>query len=141
MATTTTTLTPRVLVAASSSNPAGLTNYTRSTPLDMKGRHGGLLSMRIKNGTAPTTQLEGRVFIAHNSGATPAAPAAGSSALGTADWHQHFTFGGGIVLNALTEQTIVLPPCCSVLIEFTGNTGNAVTCEAFLTEYTDLQTA
>lgn len=132
MATTTTTLTPANVVA-SATNTAGST--TRGTR-DMRGKHGGLLTLKITNGaTGPTVQCEGRVLVAHNSGSTPTAASAGS------DWKTIFSFGGGTTNNGITEQHIVLPPCCHVEVEFTGNTAQSVTVESVITDYTDLQTA
>ena len=132
MAATTTTLTPADVVA-SATNTAGST--TRGTR-DMRGKHGGLLTLKITNGgTGPTVQCEGRVLVAHNSGTTPTAASAGS------DWKTIASFGGGTTNSAVTEYSMVLPPCCHVECEFTGNTGQSVTVEAVITDYTDLQTA
>lgn len=132
MPTTTTTLTPGTLVA-STSNAAGST--TRGTR-DMRGKHGGLLTAKITNGgTGPTVQCTATVLIAHNSGATPTAGSEG------ADWKTYAVLGGGgTAASAVTPLSIVIPPCCHVEVEFAGNTGQAVTVEAIITDYTDLQT-
>lgn len=132
MPTTTTTLTPGTLVA-STSNAAGST--TRGTR-DMRGKHGGLLTAKITNGgTGPTVQCTATVLIAHNSGATPTAGSEG------ADWKTYAVLGGGgTTASAVTPLSMVIPPCCHVEVEFTGNTGQAVTVEAIITDYTDLQT-
>jgi hypothetical protein len=129
MATITLNKTPRTLVAAGTSNAQNST--TRGT-LDMRTVHGGTLTMKITNGaTGPTAQCEGRVLAAHNSGATPTAASAGT------DWKTIWKFGGGTVNNAITEQSIDIPPGVMHLeTEFTGNTGQAVTVEAFLSEIT-----
>ncbi len=133
MAATTTTLTPATLVAASTSNGAGST--TRGTR-DMRTKHGGLLTAKITNGgTGPTAQCTATVLIAHNSGTTPTAGSEG------ADWKTYAVLGGGgTTASAVTTFSLVVPPCCHVEIEFTGNTGQAVTVESFITDYTDLQT-
>lgn len=132
MATTTSTLTPTTIVS-SSTNTAGST--TRGT-VDLRGKFGAVVTMKITNGaTGPTVQCEGRVLIAHNSGSTPTAASAGT------DWKTFFVFGGGTANSGVTEQTVVLPPCCHAEVEFTGNTAQSVTVEAFSTVYTDLQTA
>lgn len=133
MATTTTTLTP-VTIVASTSNGAGST--TRGTR-DMRGKHGGLLTVKFTNGgTGPTVQCTATVLIAHNSGATPTAGSEGS------DWKTYAVVGGsGVANSAVTPFSIVIPPCCHLEVEFAGNTGQAVTVEAILTEYTDLPTA
>lgn len=132
MGTITTTLTPASLVASASISAGGNARAAR----DMKTKHGGLVTMKITNGgTGPTTQCEGRVMIAHNSGSTPATGSAG------ADWKTIFVFGGGTTASTVTEQHIVVPPCCSVQVEFIGHTGQAVTAEADITDYTALATA
>lgn len=133
MTTTTLTKNPRTLVA-SASNAAGST--TRGT-LDLRTAMGGLLTLKIINGaTGPTAQAEGRVLVAHNNGATPAAASAGS------DWKTIWSFGGGTTANAITEQSVEIGPGVMHLeVEFTGNTGQAVTVEAYLSEVTSSSTA
>lgn len=134
MTTTTLTKTPRTLVAASTSNSAGGT--TRGT-VDLRTAHGGLLTLKMTNGgTGPTVQCTANVLVAHDSGSTPAAASAG------ADWKTIWTVGGGTTANAVTEQSMDVPPGAMHLeVEFTGNTGQAVTVEAYLSEVTDAVTA
>lgn len=134
MTTTTVTNTPVTLVAAGTSNAAAGT--TRGT-VDLRGKLGGVLTMKITNGaTGPTVQAEGRVLIAHNAGATPAAGSAG------ADWKTIWKFGGGVTANAITEQSYEFGPGpMHMEVEFTGNTGQAVTVEAYLSEVTNSVTA
>jgi hypothetical protein len=93
--------------------------------------------MKITNGgTGPTVQCEGRVLVAHNSGSTPTAASAGT------DWKTVWRFGGGTTANAITEQSWEFGPAVMHLeVEFVGNTGQAVTVEAYLSEVTDSQTA
>lgn len=131
MTTTTLTKTARTLVA-SASNTAGST--TRGT-LDMRTTQGGLLTLKITNGgTAPTLQCEGRVLVAHNAGTTPTAASAGT------DWKTLWKFGGGVTASAITERSFdVGPGVMHLEVEFTGNTGQAVTVEAYLSEITDSQ--
>ncbi len=133
MATTTLTKTARTLVSAGTSNGAGST--TRGT-LDLRTALGGLLTMKITNGaTGPTVQCEGRVLVAHNAGATPAAASAGT------DWKTLWAFGGGTTNSAITEQSMEISPAAMHLeVEFTGNTGQAVTVEAFASEVTNAST-
>lgn len=133
MTTTTLTKNPRTLVA-SVSNGTGST--TRGT-LDLRTAMGGLLTLKITNGaTGPTVQAVGRVLVAHNNGATPAAASAG------ADWKTIWSFGGGTTANAITEQSVEIGPGVMHLeVEFTGNTGQAVTVEAYLSEVTSSSTA
>lgn len=113
-------------IVASVSNAAGGT--TRGT-IDMETTYGGLLTMKITNGaTGPTAQCEGRVLIAHNA-TLPAAASAG------ADWKTVYTFGGGTTANAVTEISYLVDQSVMALeVEFTGNTGSAVTVEAGLSE-------
>lgn len=128
MTDTTLVKTPRTIVA-SASNAAGGT--TRGT-LDLRTAQGGLLTMKISNGaTGPTAQCVANVLAAHNSGATPTAASAGT------DWKTLWSFGGGTVNNAITEQSIdVGPGVMHLEVEFTGNTGQAVTVEAYFSEIT-----
>lgn len=133
MTTATATKSARTLIAAATSNAAGGT--TRGTA-DLRTAFGGLLTIKLTNGTAPTLQAEGRVLVAHNTGATPTAASAG------ADWKTLYVFGGGIVASAITEQSISLDQSVMhVEVEVTGNTGQAVTCEAFLSELTSINNA
>lgn len=121
----------RTLVAAATSNTAGST--TRGA-VDLRTALGGVLTMKITNGaTGPTVQCEGRVLVAHNAGSTPAAGAAGT------DWKTVWVFGGGTTNSAVTEQSWDVPAGVMHLeVEFTGNTGQAVTVEAFMSELTSV---
>lgn len=134
MTTTTLTKTPRTLVAAGTSNDAG--SATRGT-VDLRTAQGGLLTIKMTNGaTGPTVQCTANILIAHNSGSTPAAASAGS------DWKTIWSIGGGTTNNAVTEQSMeVSPGAMHLEVEFTGNTGQAVTVEAYLSEITDAQSA
>ena len=113
-------------VVASASNTAGST--TRGT-IDLETTYGGLLTMKITNGaTAPTVQCEGRVLVAHNA-TLPAAASAGT------DWKTVYTFGGGTTNDGVTEMSYIVDTSVMALeVEFTGNTGQTVTVEAFLSE-------
>lgn len=116
------------VIVASASNAAGAT--TRGT-LDVSSKYGGIITMKITNGaTGPTVQCEGRVLISHED----TLPAAGSAG---ADWKTVWRFGGGITANAVTEQSFQFGPEIRHLeVEFTGNTGQAVTVEADASTYT-----
>lgn len=124
------TKTPRTLVA-SGSNAAGAT--TRGTS-DQRTTFGGLLTARITNGaTGPTVQCVCNVLIAHDSGATPTAGSQGAT------WKLFTQFGGGTTANAVTEMAIPIPQAAMhVCVEFTGNTGQAVTVESMLSETTSV---
>lgn len=132
MSTTTLTKAARTLVA-SASNAAGAT--TRGTR-DLRTSQGGLLTGKITNGvTGPSAQCEMRVLVAHNDGTTPTAASAG------ADWKTVARFGGGTTANAVTEFSYVVDPGIQhIEVEFTGNTGQAVTVEAAMSEIVDAQT-
>lgn len=115
-------------LVASASNAAGAT--TRGT-LDVSAKYGGIATMKITNGgTGPTVQCEGRVLISHED----TLPAAGSAG---ADWKTVWRFGGGTTSNAVTEQSFEFgPEVRHIEIEFTGNTGQAVTVESLATTFT-----
>lgn len=118
------------VIIASASQAAGAT--TRGV-LDVRTADGGRVTMKITNGaTGPTVQCEGRVLISHNTGATPAAAAAG------ADWKTipAAVYGGGSAANAVTEFAWEFgPETQHIEVEFTGNTAQAVTVEAECTTY------
>lgn len=134
MTTTTLTKTPRTLIAAATSNAAGST--TRGTA-DLRTAQGGMLTVKITNGaTGPTVPATVNILIAHNAGATPTAAAAG------ADWKTIWSFAASTGNNVVTEQSITIDPGVMHLeVEVTGNTGQAVTCEAYLSEITSAVTA
>lgn len=123
------TKTARTIVA-SASNAAGST--TRGT-LDLEAAYGGFLTIKITNGgTGPTVQCSANVLVAHNA-TVPAAGAAG------ANWKTIYTVGGGTTASAVTEVGIPIDPSIMALeVEFNGNTGQAVTVEAFLSELTSV---
>jgi len=124
------TKTPATVVA-SSTNTAGST--TRGV-LDLRSMYGGILTVKITNGaTAPTIQGVANVLIAHNSGATPTAASAGT------DWKTLASWGGGTTNNAVSEWSMVVDPAvCHIEVEFTGNTAQSITCEAFITQLAGL---
>lgn len=116
------------VIVASSTNAAGST--TRGL-LDVSSKYGGIITLKITNGaTGPTSQCEGRVLISHED-TLPAAGGAG------ADWKTVWRFGGGITAAAVTEQSFQFgPEVRHVEVEFTGNTGQAVTVEAIASTFT-----
>lgn len=68
----------RTLIAAGTSNAAGAT--TEGTPLDLRGKFGGMLTAKITNGaTGPTVQATIQVLAAVNDSSTPAAGGEGSN--------------------------------------------------------------
>lgn len=134
MTTTTLVKTPRTVIATGTSNAAG--SSTRGT-LDQRTSQGGLLTVKINNGaTGPTVPATVNIMVAHSSGATPAAGPAGT------DWKTIWSFASSTGNNAVTEQSITIDPAVMHLqVEVTGNTGQAVTCEAYLSEITSVVTA
>lgn len=117
-------------IQSSVSNTAGST--TRAA-LDLRTTHGGLLTAKITNGgTGPTVQCVCNVMVAHDTGTTPATGAAGSV------WKTIAQIGGGgTTASAVTEMYLDVPPGVMHLqVEFTGNTGQTVTVEAFFSEIT-----
>ena len=134
MTTATATKAARTLIAAATSNTAGAT--TRGT-VDLRTAFGGLLTVKLTNGgTGPTLEAEARVLVAHNTGSTPTAAGAG------ADWKTIYVVGNGTSASAVGEWSIPIDQ--SVMhceVEITGNTGQAVTCEAFLSELSSIANA
>lgn len=133
MSTTTLVKTPRELIAAGTSNAAGSTTRGR---VDLRTAQGGLLTIKLTNGaTGPTVAATVNILVAHNSGTLPAAASAG------ADWKTIWSFAGTTTNNAITEQSVEIGPGVMHLeVEVTANTGQAVTCEAFLSEITNATT-
>ena len=131
MTTATATKAARTLIAAATSNAAGAT--TRGT-VDLRTAFGGLLTIKLTNGgTGPTLEAEARVLVAHNTGSTPTAAGAG------ADWKTIYVVGNGTSASTVGEWSIPIDQ--SVMhceVEITGNTGQAVTCEAFLSELSSI---
>lgn len=118
------TITAASLVA-SASNSAGSTTRGR---LDVSAADGGEIRWRITNGgTGPTVQCEARILVARKQTSMPAAAAEGT---GNDDWKQVYVQGGGVTANASTRGKYTFgPEVAYVEIEFTGNTGQAVTVE------------
>ena len=125
------TKTPVTLVAAATSNAAGAT--TRGSA-DMRAAYGGMLTIKIINGgTGPSIQAVANVLMAHTDAATPTAGSAG------VDWKTLFSVGNGILASTTGEWSFPVDPSVNhIEVEFTGNTGQAVTVEAFLTKVASL---
>ena len=120
--------TARTLVSTAP-NGAGATTRGR---LNMNlAQGGGLLTIKMTNGTTgPTAQCICNILIAHNPTLPPAASAG-------ADWKTIASYGGGIASNAATEVGLPIDPSIMCLeVEFTGNTVQPVTVEAYLSELT-----
>lgn len=119
----------RTAVVTSASNSAGGTTRGR---LDCTSVDGGILTFRITNGgTGPTVQCEARVLVAHKDSAMPAAASEGTA---DTDWKQVYVIGGGTTNSASTRGVYRFGPEVAYLeVEFTGNSGQAVTVEAHAT--------
>ena len=119
-------------IVSSARNTAGSTTRGRR---DCTAVDGGTVTFRITNGgTGPTVQCEARILIAHKGSSMPAAGAEGT---GDLDWKQVYVIGGGTTASARTRGVYRFGPEVAYLqIEFTGNTGQAVTVEAHATTYT-----
>lgn len=133
MPTITLVKTPRTVVASVACVPG---TPQRGT-VDLRTAQGGTLTLKMTNGaTGPTLQCVANMLIAHNAGATPAAASAGP------DWKTLWSVGGGIVANAITEQSMDVPPgVMHLAVEFKDNTAQNVTVEAFLSEITNATSA
>lgn len=118
------TITGAVLVT-SASNGAGSTTRGR---LDVSAADGGQIRWRITNGgTGPTVQCEARILVARKQASMPAAAAEGT---GDDAWKQVDVRGGSRTASATTRGVYTFgPEVAYVEIEFTGNTGQAVTVE------------
>jgi hypothetical protein len=134
MSTTTLTKTPRTLITAGTTATAS--GAAVRGAVDLRTAQGGLLTIKITNGgTGPTIQAVANILVAHNSGATPATAAAGS------DWKTIYSVGNGTANSTVGEWNIDVPPGTMHLeVEVTGNTGQNVTCEAYLSEITNAVT-
>lgn len=122
------TKTARTLVASTSKAAASADIFGT---IDLEATHGGTVTIKITNGaTGPTVQCTANILIAHNA-TLPAAAVAG------VDWKTIYTIGGGSANNAVTEMSLPIDASIMALeVQFTGNTGQAVTVEAFLSELT-----
>lgn len=117
-------------VVSSTTNTAGSTTRGR---LDLTTAFGGLLTIKMTNGgTGPTVQCVANVLVAHNA-TQPAAASAGS------DWKTVLSVGNGTAASAVGEFSLNVSPAVMQLeVEFTGNTGQSVTVEAFFSELTSV---
>lgn len=121
----------RTAIVTSASNAAGATTRGR---LDVSAVDGGIVTFRITNGgTGPTVQCVARVMVAHKDTAMPAAAAEGT---GDTAWKQVYEIGAGLTANATARGVYRFgPEVAYIQIEFTGNTGQAVTVEAHATTF------
>ena len=133
MAAVVTTLTKTArTVFASAANTASSTSRGR---LDLQTAQGGFLTIKMTNGaTGPTVQCVANVLIAHNA-TMPAAASAGT------DWKTIYSVGNGSGNNTIGEWAIPIDPAIMCIeVEFTGNTAQTVTVEAYFSELTNAST-
>ncbi len=133
---TTTTLTKAVhtIIAAATSNAATAT--TLGTPVDLRTSLGGLITIKTTNGGTLGTQAGINILAAHNAGATPTAAVAGT------DWKTIYAIGTGITSGASYEWNYRVPESVMhVNVVIAGNTTNAVTIEAFMSEVSSAASA
>jgi hypothetical protein len=119
-------------LVSSASNAAGGTTRAR---IDCTGVDGGFITIRMTNGgVAPSVQCVARILAAHKGSSMPTAAAEGTADL---DWKQVMEVGAGLTVSTSTRSVYRFGPEASYLeVEFTGNTGQAVTVEAHATTYT-----
>lgn len=118
------TLTAQVLVTSQSVASGG----TARGAIDVSAADGGMLRWRITNGgTGPTTQCVATVLAARKQASMPSAAAVGT---GDDAWKVVYQQGGGTAASASTYGSYRFgPEIAYVQVEFTGNTGQAVTVE------------
>lgn len=134
MPTTTLTKAVRTIIAAGTSNAAAGT--TLGTPVDMRTALGGLLTIKTTNAGTLGVQAVVSILAAHNTGSSPTAAVAGT------DWKTLYQVGTGTVSGTVNEWSYRVPDGVMHLnVAVTGNTTNAVTCEAFLSEVSSAASA
>lgn len=127
MTTTTLTKAVRTIIAASTSNAAGATLL--GTPVDLRTALGGLLTIKTSNSGTLGAQAVVSILAAHNTGSSPTAAVAGTN------WKTLYQVGTGLVSGVVNEWSYRVPEgVMHVNVTVTGNTTNAVVCEAFLSE-------
>ena len=134
MTTTTLTKAVRTLIAAATSNAAGATLL--GTPVDLRSALGGLLTIKTSNSGTLGAQAVVSILAAHNTGTSPTAAVAGT------DWKTLYQVGTGLVSGTVNEWSYRVPEgVMHVNVVITGNTTNAVTCEALLSEVSSAASA
>ena len=122
----------KTVVASASNSAAGTTRGRLDLTAEAGDIYGGIITAKITNGgTGPTVPCRINVLISHET----TLPAAGSAG---ADWKTLASFTATTSNNAILEQYWTFgPEVRHIEIEFTGNTGQAVTVEAIATLYGD----
>jgi len=122
----------KTVVASTSNAAAGTTRGRLDLTAETGDVYGGIVTLKITNGgSGPTAPCVANVLISHET----TLPAAGGSG---ADWKTLASFTATTSNNAVLEQYWTFgPEVRHIEIEFTGNTGQAVTVEAIATLYGD----
>ncbi len=104
------------IIAAATSNAAAGT--TTGTAVDLTVKYGGTITGLITNGgTGPTVQAVAYVEISGDN----------------TNWKELYQVGGGVVASTITPYSCeIAPGILYARVRVTGNTGQAVTCEAFM---------
>jgi len=112
----------RTIIAAATSNSASAT--TTGTAFDLTAKLGALLTAKITNGgTGPTIAASVKIYTSADN----------------SNFKLFQTLTGDTVNSSVNEWAIDIPPTVMyVRADVTGNTGQTVTCEAFLQELTSV---
>lgn len=104
------------IIAAAASNAAAGT--TTGTAVDLTTKYGGVITGLITNGaTGPTVQATAFVEISGDN----------------VNWKEFYQVGGGVTASTITPYSCdIAPGIMYARVRVTGNTGQAVTCEAFM---------
>jgi hypothetical protein len=111
------TKTLATIIAASTSNSAG--SSTTGTTADLRTAYGALVTIKLTNGsTPPTVAAQAQPYLSPDGGTT-------LKKFGP-------PFVGDLVASSVNEFAVEYPPAAmgaNVIVN--GNTGQAITCEAF----------
>lgn len=115
------TKTLRTIIAAATSNAAGAT--TTGTAIDLTTKYGGMLTAKITNATAPTIAATLYVYTSGDN----------------SNFKLLYSQAATITASAIAEFAFEIPAGIMYLrADVKDNTGQAVTCEAFLQELTTI---
>lgn len=103
------------IIAAGTSNAAGAT--ATGTAVDLTTKYGALITGLLTNGgTGPTIAPTAYVEVSGDN----------------TNWKQFYAVGGDTTASSITPYSCEIPPgVMYARVRVTGNTGQAVTCEAF----------
>lgn len=112
----------RTIISAGTSNTAGST--TTGTAIDLTTKYGGLCTIKITNGgSGPTVAAQANVYTSGDN----------------SNFKLLASFVASTTAAAVAEWAVDIPPGVMYMrVDVTGNTVQAVTCEAFLQELTSI---